>query len=153
MAHYTNDSCKALASYAASSKDNPSLDQVAAVHLIAHETMHVNGYWSESEAECRAAQLNYLVAEKLGATEGAGACPAGTVLRGDLSQLERRVRLGRVPRGWRARHLPWSHRVSVGAHYRREGTARRQRLSTRGGPRRQEYFVRYWHAAKTERSR
>ena len=69
VAHYTNESCKALASYAASSKENPSLDQVAAVHLIAHETMHVNGYWTESEAECRAVQLNSLVAEKLGASE------------------------------------------------------------------------------------
>lgn len=69
VARYTNDSCRALASYASSSKVNPSLDQIAAVHLVAHETMHVNGYWSEAEAECRAVQLNHLVAMKLGATE------------------------------------------------------------------------------------
>jgi len=69
VALYTNDSCKALASYAASSKEHPTLAQIRAVHLIAHETMHVNGYWSESVAECRAVQLSYLVAEKLGATE------------------------------------------------------------------------------------
>ena len=69
IAMIANGSCRALAAYAASDKRHPSLDQIAAVHLIAHETMHVNGYWAESEAECRAAQLNYLVAEKLGATE------------------------------------------------------------------------------------
>lgn len=61
--------CRDLASYAASSKRNPSLEHVAAVHLIAHEVMHVNGIWVEAEAECRAAQLSHLVAEELGATE------------------------------------------------------------------------------------
>lgn len=69
IAHYTNDSCRSLASYASSSMRNPSLDQIAAVHLIGHETMHVNGYWAEAEAECRAVQLNHLIALKLGATE------------------------------------------------------------------------------------
>ena len=69
VAAIANHSCRSLASYAAGPKDNPALDEIAAVHLIAHESIHVNGYWSESEAECRAAQLNYLVAEELGATE------------------------------------------------------------------------------------
>jgi len=69
VAFYDNDSCRALASYASGSKSNPSLAQIRAVHLIAHETMHVNGHWTESDAECRAAQLNDLVAMKLGATE------------------------------------------------------------------------------------
>lgn len=69
VAVYTNESCRALGAYAAGTKRRPSLDQIAAVHLIAHETMHVNGYRNEAEAECRAVQLNHLVAEKLGATE------------------------------------------------------------------------------------
>jgi hypothetical protein len=69
VAHLDNALCRSLASYASSSKDHPNLDQIGAVHLIAHETMHVNGYWNESTAECRAAQLNYLVAMELGATE------------------------------------------------------------------------------------
>lgn len=69
VAAIANHSCRALASYASSNKDHPSLAQIAAVHLIAHETEHTEGYWSEAEAECRAAQLNYLVAEELGATE------------------------------------------------------------------------------------
>jgi hypothetical protein len=72
VALIANHSCRSLASYASSDKRNPSLDQILAVHLIAHETMHVNGHWSEAEAECRAVQLSYLVAEKLGATEEQG---------------------------------------------------------------------------------
>lgn len=69
VARYGNEPCRALASYASSNKQSPAIDEIAAVHLIAHETMHVNGYWSEAEAECRAAQLSHLVAERLGATK------------------------------------------------------------------------------------
>jgi len=69
VALYTNDVCRSLASYASSNKQNPSLNQIRAVHVIAHEVEHVNGHWTESDAECRAVQLNYLVAIKLGATE------------------------------------------------------------------------------------
>lgn len=69
VALYANHACRALASYASSDKRDPNLDQIRAVHLIAHETEHVNGHWTEAVAECRAVQLNYLVAMKLGATE------------------------------------------------------------------------------------
>ena len=68
VALYKIQVCKDIAAYAAGDQGDPSVDQVASVHLIAHETMHVNGIWSEAEAECKAAQLDYLVAEKLGAT-------------------------------------------------------------------------------------
>jgi hypothetical protein len=68
VANYKRASCIDLASYARGSKSQPTLDQVAAVHLVAHETMHVNGVWNEAEAECTAAQLSHLVAEELGAT-------------------------------------------------------------------------------------
>ncbi len=68
VALYKRHVCIDLASYASSSHRNPSLEQIAAVHLVAHETMHVNGFWNEAEAECRAAQLSHLVAEQLGAT-------------------------------------------------------------------------------------
>jgi hypothetical protein len=68
VALYKHQICKDLGAYASSNKISPTLEQIAAVHLIAHETMHVNGIWSESEAECHAAQLSHLVAERLGAT-------------------------------------------------------------------------------------
>lgn len=68
VAHYKRKSCRDLAAYASSSHFNPSLEQVAAVHLIAHEVAHINGYWVEAEAECWAVQNNHLVAQELGAT-------------------------------------------------------------------------------------
>lgn len=68
VALYKRHICTDLASYARGGHRSPSLDQIAAVHLIAHETMHVNNFWNEAEAECRAVQLNHLVAEALGAT-------------------------------------------------------------------------------------
>jgi hypothetical protein len=60
--------CLDLASYASSSHENPTENQMIAVHVVAHEGMHIAGYTKESEAECRAVQLNYRVAEFLGAT-------------------------------------------------------------------------------------
>lgn len=39
-----------------------------AVHIVAHEAQHINGITSEAVAECRAAQLDHLVAQQLGAT-------------------------------------------------------------------------------------
>jgi len=68
VAFYKYQVCKDVWAYAAGHQDHPSVDQIASVHLIAHETMHVNGIWNEAEAECKATQLDYLVAEKLGAT-------------------------------------------------------------------------------------
>ncbi len=68
VAHYKRHICKNLAAYARGGHANPSLDQVAAVHLIAHEVMHVNNIWNEAKAECHGVQLNHLVAEALGAT-------------------------------------------------------------------------------------
>lgn len=68
IANYKRQSCIDLAAYARGSKANPSIDQVLAVHLVAHETMHVNGIWTEADAECHAVQVSHLVAEELGAT-------------------------------------------------------------------------------------
>jgi hypothetical protein len=69
VAEYRRHVCLNLAAYAGSSKVDPPLEQVAAVVLVAHETMHVNGIWTEADAECRAVQLGHLVAMRLGATE------------------------------------------------------------------------------------
>jgi len=60
--------CQSIDAYASGTQSNPTLEEVAAVHLIAHEGMHVLGYWDEAEAECRAVQLSHIVAEALGAS-------------------------------------------------------------------------------------
>ncbi len=68
VAHLRRDLCHNLWDYAHGGQANPSEDQMLAVHVVAHEAQHINGVRSESVAECSAVQLNYLVAEKLGAT-------------------------------------------------------------------------------------
>lgn len=69
VAEYRRHVCRDVAAYAGSSKLDPTLEQVASVVLVAHETMHVNGIWTEADAECFAVQRSHLVAMRLGATE------------------------------------------------------------------------------------
>lgn len=67
----TYETCQHLTDYwrsSAEQKDAPSLDQVVAVHVLAHESRHLAGDRSESTAECRAMQTDADVARALGAT-------------------------------------------------------------------------------------
>ena len=68
VAHLRRGLCHDLWDYAHGGQSNPTDAQVRAVHIVAHETMHINDVRSESTAECMAVQLNHLVAEELGAT-------------------------------------------------------------------------------------
>ncbi len=67
-AHLRRNVCHDLWSYAHGGQANPSRSEILAVHIVAHEAMHINGLRSEAEAECTAVQLNHLVAEELGAS-------------------------------------------------------------------------------------
>ncbi len=69
VAHLRRNVCHSLWNYAHGGQANPTEDEIIAVHVVAHESQHINGIRSEAVAECRAVQLNYLVAEELGATE------------------------------------------------------------------------------------
>jgi hypothetical protein len=68
VAHLKRNVCNDLWDYAHGGQANPTEGQIVAVHIVAHEVQHINGIREEDVAECRAVQLNYLVAEKLGAT-------------------------------------------------------------------------------------
>jgi len=68
VAHLRRTVCHDLWDYAHGGQAHPTRGQIVAVHIVAHETMHINDIRSESVAECRAVQLNHLVAEALGAT-------------------------------------------------------------------------------------
>ncbi len=68
VAHLRRNVCHGLWDYAHGGQSNPTEEQILAVHLVGHEAMHINGVLSESVAECAAAQLSHLTAEKLGAT-------------------------------------------------------------------------------------
>jgi hypothetical protein len=60
--------CKALQSYLSSDREQPSRDQVVAVHILSHEARHMAGTTDESVAECEAVQRDALTARLLGAT-------------------------------------------------------------------------------------
>jgi hypothetical protein len=63
--------CRALHAYMASSKQQPSDDEVVAVHVLTHESMHMRGLTSEAQAECAAMQRDARTARLLGADEAA----------------------------------------------------------------------------------
>ncbi|KQR10362.1 hypothetical protein [Cellulomonas sp. Leaf334] len=60
--------CANLRAWLGSSKADPSLDQVIAVHVVTHETMHMVGIMNEAHAECAAVQRDVAMAEALGAS-------------------------------------------------------------------------------------
>jgi len=68
VAHLRRNVCRDLWDYAHGGQANPTVGQIIAVHIVGHEAQHIKGVRDEAVAECTAVQLNYLVAEKLGAT-------------------------------------------------------------------------------------
>ncbi len=61
------DTCQALYDYLGSAKVAPDLDQVVAVHVLAHEAAHLAGERSEAVAECLSVQSTEATALLLGA--------------------------------------------------------------------------------------
>ena len=69
------DTCRGLAAYlgmSASERQDPPEDVLVAVHVLSHETAHLTGIVSESEAECWAVQYDARTAVALGATPTQG---------------------------------------------------------------------------------
>ena len=64
--------CNNLRDYLHGDKAQPSLEQVVAVQVLAHEAFHLAGVRTESETECRAMQWVDEVAAWLGASEAQG---------------------------------------------------------------------------------
>ena len=65
--------CKDLSDYLSSDKQQPTRDQIIAVHVLSHETVHVTGVRDEAETECKAMQLDAGMATLLGASPQAAA--------------------------------------------------------------------------------
>jgi hypothetical protein len=59
--------CAALSDYLTSNKENPSVPQVVAVHVLTHEAVHMSGVTDEPETECLAVQQDFTTASVLGA--------------------------------------------------------------------------------------
>ncbi len=68
VAHLRRNLCHSLWDYAHGGQANPTEEEILAVHVVGHEAQHINGITGEAVAECNAVQLNYLIAEELGAT-------------------------------------------------------------------------------------
>ncbi|MDM7853996.1 hypothetical protein [Cellulomonas alba] len=62
------DACRDLRRWLGSDKRRASLDEVVAVHVLTHESMHMAGLLDESRAECAAVQRDARTAMALGAT-------------------------------------------------------------------------------------
>jgi hypothetical protein len=67
------DPCNDLKHYLGGHQANPSYDEVVAVHVLTHESMHMRGETNEALAECEAVQRDRTTAALLGATEAAAA--------------------------------------------------------------------------------
>lgn len=63
------DPCLDLRSYLSSTKDEPSRNEVVAVHVLSHEARHMAGVTAEAVAECQAMQRDAETARLLGADE------------------------------------------------------------------------------------
>ncbi len=64
-AYLRRDTCDSLAEFDPAA---PTVDQVQALHILTHETMHMSGEKNEAKAECMAVQRDYDMARALGAT-------------------------------------------------------------------------------------
>lgn len=63
--------CEDLRHYLDSDKQHPTPDEIVAVHVLTHESMHMKGIKNEADAECAAMQRDAETAELLGASDAA----------------------------------------------------------------------------------
>jgi len=62
------DQCGDLSDYLRSDQEQPTSEQIVAVHVLTHEAIHMSGVRSEAETECLAMQRDAQMAELLGAS-------------------------------------------------------------------------------------
>ena len=72
--------CNDLRAWLGSRKNDPSLDQVIAVHVLTHETMHMVGIVNEARTECAAVQRDAAMADGARRVAGTGERPRPAVL-------------------------------------------------------------------------
>lgn len=68
LATLSVQACGDLSDWLGSDREHPSLQQVIAVHVLTHESMHLTGQADEARAECAAVQRDVRTATLLGAT-------------------------------------------------------------------------------------
>jgi hypothetical protein len=75
------DACRDLAAYVRAGGRGPTRAQVVAVHVLAHEAMHMAGLVDEATAECAAVQRDARAARLLGASAADAAALAAAYWR------------------------------------------------------------------------
>jgi hypothetical protein len=62
-----HEQCGLLSAYLKGGRGHPSLDEVVAVHVLTHESMHMSGITNEALTDCAAMQRDAHTAQLLGA--------------------------------------------------------------------------------------
>jgi hypothetical protein len=99
--------CTALRAYLDSNKHHPTADEIIAVHVLTHESMHMRGIKNEADAECAAMQRDVRTAQLLGADLADAQLLARTYWRVDYPQMPDGYRsTDCAPGGALDEHLP-----------------------------------------------
>jgi hypothetical protein len=67
-AFMTWDTCRALQGFLMGDKHNPSIQEITAIHVLVHESVHVSGEYNEAKTECLAIARDPQVMHELGAS-------------------------------------------------------------------------------------
>ena len=81
------EQCQYLKAYLSHHGRNPTADQVVAVHVLTHESMHMRGEIGEAAAECQAVQRDARMARDLGASRADAARLAAVYWRIDYPRM------------------------------------------------------------------
>lgn len=101
------EQCRDLRAYLGHHGRHPTADQVVAVHVLTHESMHMRGELSEAAAECEALQRDARTARDLGASAADAAALAATYWRVDYPRMPDDYRSSEChPGGALDEHLP-----------------------------------------------
>jgi hypothetical protein len=101
------EQCRDLRAYLHHHGRHPSPEQVIAVHVLTHESMHMRGQLSEAAAECEAIQRDARMARDLGATAADAAALAAAYWRIDYPRMPDDYRTTAcAPGGDLDEHLP-----------------------------------------------
>ncbi len=81
------EQCQALEAYLNHHGRHPSHDEIVAVHVLTHESMHMRGETNEAVTECQAVQRDARTARSLGATASDAAALAAAYWRLDYPHM------------------------------------------------------------------
>jgi hypothetical protein len=82
-----HEQCGYLQAYLDQHGREPSADEIVAVHVLTHESMHMRGATSEAVAECQAVQRDAQTARDLGASPADAAALAADYWRNDYPHM------------------------------------------------------------------